>query len=96
MFIARISLVVTDRDALRAFAGAEVAAARALPGCVDYRFCEDVTSPNRILLYEEWTDRDSFEAYKSSPLFAKAGAAIRPLLAEPPQSAYYDSTLVGP
>ena len=93
MFIARVSLRIreADRAAFRAYAIEESAQARALPGCVEYAFHEDVAEPARVLLYEEWVSREPFEAYRRSPLFAAAGAHLLPMLAEPPRSAYYES-----
>jgi quinol monooxygenase YgiN len=93
MFIARIALKIKDqqRDAFRRFAAADGRAARALEGCVDYCFCEDVADPARVLLYEEWVTRDAFESYKASPVFEAAAARLQPMLAEVPKSAYYES-----
>jgi quinol monooxygenase YgiN len=93
MFIARINLKLRagQRAAFRDYAGAEGLQARTLAGCVDYSFFEDVGDPTRVLLYEEWASRKQFEAYKASPVFEAAGARLRPLLEEPPKSAYYES-----
>lgn len=91
MFIARIALEVDDLEAFRRHAALEVVAVRALPGCVTYRFCQDVTTPSEVLLYEEWSSASSFEAYKSSPLFEEISAGLMPLLTAPPKSAYYES-----
>lgn len=93
MFIARITLQIRDHESFRRHAAGELdtAAVRALPGCVTYRFCQDVARPNEVLLYEEWATRADFEAYKASSLFTRVGAGLRPLLAAPPSSAYYES-----
>lgn len=93
MFIARIVLEIQEphREAFRRFANGEALAARALDGCVEYAFAEDVADPTRVFLYEEWSSKAAFEAYKQSPVFAASGANLRPLLAAPPKSAYYES-----
>lgn len=93
MFIARVELEIKagEREAFRAYASSEARKVRDLPGCVRYRFTEDVSEPSRVLLYEEWASRAEFEAYKGSPLFAAAGAKLGPMLAAPPASAYYES-----
>jgi quinol monooxygenase YgiN len=93
MFIARIALVIKDeqRDTFRSFAAVDGRAARALEGCVDYCFCEDVADPGRVLLYEEWATREAFEAYKASPVFDAGATRLRPMLASAPVSAYYES-----
>lgn len=62
-----------------------------MEGCVAYAFLEDVGDANSVMLYEEWASRDAFDAYKASPAFVAAGAKLRPMLAEPPKSAYYES-----
>jgi quinol monooxygenase YgiN len=93
MFIARVTLRIrpSDRAAFRAYAVEESRQARGLPGCVEYSFSEDVGDPARVLLYEEWANREQFEAYRESPLFKAAGAHLGPMLEEPPRSAYYES-----
>jgi quinol monooxygenase YgiN len=93
MFIARVTLQIrpSHRGSFRAYAAEECKQARALPGCVEYAFCEDVADPARVLLYEEWASREQFEVYRASPLFAQAGAHLGPMLESPPRSAYYES-----
>jgi quinol monooxygenase YgiN len=93
MFIARVTLRIraSDRLGFRAYAVEESRRARDLPGCVEYAFFEDVSDAARVLLYEEWANRESFEAYRDSSLFKEAGAHLRPMLEEPPKSAYYES-----
>ena len=93
MFVARIDLRIRpeSRHAFHEYARSGVEDARALDGCVDYSFCEDVNDPTRIILYEEWRSRADFEAYKSSALFEATGARLRPMLAKAPSSAYYES-----
>ncbi len=93
MFIARIALRLraAQKDAFQAFVCGEGLEARKRPGCVDYSFLEDVTDPARVVLYEEWTNRQAFDAYKASPLFEAIGARLGPMLEAPPKSAYYES-----
>ncbi|MEO8876857.1 MAG: putative quinol monooxygenase [Polyangiaceae bacterium] len=93
MFVVRVQLKIREnqRERLRAYVTSETAAARSLPGCEEYAFCEDISDPLRVLLYEEWATRSEFEAYKASAIFAASGAALGPMLAEPPRSAYYES-----
>lgn len=93
MFVVRIEMKLRPeaRDRFHDFVTADGLQARSLPGCMDYSFCEEVGNPSRVLLYEEWTTRAEFEAYRASSVFSSTGASLRPLLAEPPKSAYYDS-----
>lgn len=39
------------------------------PGCVMYRAHRSVDQPDRVLLYEVYTDQASFDAHSSSPYF---------------------------
>jgi quinol monooxygenase YgiN len=93
MFVVRIEMKVRpeERDTFRDFVTADGLSARNLAGCIDYSFCEEVGNPQRVLLYEEWATREEFEAYRASSAFLSTGARLRPLLAEPPKSAYYES-----
>jgi quinol monooxygenase YgiN len=65
--------------------------ARELAGRVDFAFCEDIGDPDPILLYEEWSTSEAFDAYRGSPMFAASGARVMPMLAEAPKSSYYES-----
>jgi quinol monooxygenase YgiN len=93
MFIARVTLRIrpSEQAGFSAYALEESRQARDLPGCVEYAFYADVGDPARVLLYEEWANREQFEAYRQSSLFKAAGAHLVPMLAEPPRSAYYES-----
>ena len=93
MFIVRIDLKIAEaaRAAFRDYARSGGRDAYALPGCRDYSFCEDLADPTRVLLYEEWATREHFEAYRASTIFEAIGARLRPMLAAPPKSAYYES-----
>jgi quinol monooxygenase YgiN len=65
-------------------------------GCERYGVFLDPDDDLRVLLYEEWTDADSFAAYRSSEYFTQSGERLFPLLDGAPDAAYYDSELVGP
>ena len=91
MFVIRIQLTLqaATRDAFRQWVVDAGLAARALTGCVEYTFGEDVADPLRVILYEEWTTQADFEAYKQSAVFAATSERLRPMLAQPPKSAYF-------
>ena len=93
MFVVRIEMKVQPEQlgAFREYAGADGLEARKLPGCVDYTFCEEIGNPSRVLLYEEWSSRAQFEAYRASSVFLATGPRLRSMLAAPPKSAYYES-----
>lgn len=40
-------------------------------GCINFEVYEAEDEPSEFLLYEEWADKDSFEAYKESSEFKK-------------------------
>ncbi len=99
MFVIRVALHVNE-DALERFEEQARAETREVPekfaGCLRYGFHAGVGVPGSFLLYEEWRDRESFEAYRTSDYFRDVGGKLRPLLAAPPESAYFDAELVGP
>ena len=65
-------------------------------GCQFYVVSVDANDDHHILIAEEWTDREAFDAYQQSEYFAESLETLWSCLAAPPNSAYYDSTLVGP
>lgn len=67
----------------------EVTHARAVEGCVNYAWLEDVSIPQQYVLYEEWESQAQFDAYKGSDFFKHLQTVFMPLMAEPPQSHYY-------
>jgi quinol monooxygenase YgiN len=65
-------------------------------GCHAYAFHGQVADDEAFLLYEEWSSRESFEAYRTSDYFGSVGSRLRPMLSAPPDSAYYTAERVGP
>lgn len=72
---------VVDRESLKV---------REQAGCVSFELFRSTAQSNEFLLFEEWQDKASFEAYKSSEPFKAIGAALPPMLAAKPDSAYYE------
>src|SRR5262249_17778783 len=93
MFVVRIEMKLRpeQRNAFQDYVRIDGLEARKLPGCVDYSFCEDVGNPLRVLLYEEWSTREQFDAYRASTVFSASGPRLRSMSAEPPKSAYYEA-----
>jgi len=56
----------------------------------------DTNDDHHVLIAEEWTDRASFDAYQQSDYFATTLETLKSCLAASPNSAYYESTRVGP
>jgi quinol monooxygenase YgiN len=65
-------------------------------GCERFDVYCDPTDAGSALIYEEWTSRDAFDAYRASAYFEAGGAVLFPLLDGAPDSAYYESERVGP
>lgn len=61
-----------------------------------YAVSVDTHDDHRVMIAEEWSNRSAFEAYQQSAHFSETMAAVKPCLAVPPNSSYFESTRVGP
>lgn len=43
-----------------------IAAARSTPGCLGFYFTADPIDPNRICIYERWTDAETADTFRGS------------------------------
>ena len=86
----RISSKPDQGEALEQVMREESPKVRGQAGCVTFELFRSTEQPNQFLLYEEWQDKASFEAYKSSEPFQAIGKALPPMLAGKPESAYYE------
>ncbi|MEM9036530.1 MAG: putative quinol monooxygenase [Actinomycetota bacterium] len=99
MLIARVRVTATDDgrqtlvDALTTEAGRIT---ERFEGCERFAVSIDTTDPNTVVLAEEWTTKEHFDAYVGSDHFAELMSAAAPCLAGPPDSAYYLGERVGP
>src|SRR5258708_22709240 len=66
-----------------------IALAGSMPGCRTYGFFADQSKTNAYLLYEEWENKENFDAYKASSVFKEVGNKLTPLLAGAPASTYF-------
>ena len=99
MFTARVALSCSPegRQALLDHLAEEAAVVpKKFDGCEFYIVSVDANDSEHVLIAEEWTDRTAFDAYQQSDHFAQTLETLTPCLAAPPNSAYYDSTRVGP
>ena len=99
MLTVRVATTLTDEGRAPALAQLRlesVEVPRRFPGCERFELFVDPDDANRILVYEEWTDRSAFEAYRTSEYFAQGGAILHPAMAGAPDSAYYESVRIGP
>jgi len=55
-------------------------AARREPGCIYYDLHASVTDPDRLMCYEQWTDRGAFDRHLATPALATFSTAIEPLV----------------
>ncbi|MFV8753132.1 putative quinol monooxygenase [Nannocystaceae bacterium ST9] len=59
-----------------------------------YDLFNDPSNPDGFLLYEEWTDRESFRTYRDSDYFVQNRDRLFPLVAGKPDTAYYSAELL--
>ncbi|MBX3284860.1 MAG: antibiotic biosynthesis monooxygenase [Actinobacteria bacterium] len=79
-----------QRDAAEAAIAAAVAATRAEPGNVDYRFSADLAEPNRINMVEIWQDQAAVDAHMGTDHLAAFMAAIGPCVSGSVSITSYD------
>ncbi len=65
-------------------------------GCQMFVVSVDAADENTVMIAEEWSSKEQFDAYQTSEHFASIMGSALPLLAGPPDSAYYEGELVGP
>ena len=58
-----------QRDAALRAASQLFAATRAQPGCLDYVWCADPSSPSRVYVYERWQDTPALAAHLAGPCY---------------------------
>lgn len=93
----RVTAVPEHRQTLIAALTAETELVPAqFAGCERFDVSVDTTDENAVLIIEEWTSREHFEAYTSSDHFAGVMSVAGPCLAGAPDSAYYEAARVGP
>ncbi len=98
MFVVRVRLTVNpeSKAALLSYMQVEATKNASIDGCEAYTLYQDTADARAFFLYEEWRDIEAFNAYKDSDAFEQIMTALSPLMAGKPDSAYYDSVLVGP
>jgi quinol monooxygenase YgiN len=99
VLIARVRVTATEEgrqtlfDALTAEA---VQVPSKFEGCELFVVSVDTAEPNTMMIAEEWSTRDRFDAYQASEHFAAIMNVAGPCLAGPPSSAYFVGERVGP
>ena len=92
--IVDVTTAATDRPAALAQREAELATVRAMPGCLGFRVFPSPESDTDLTILHEWQDAAAFQAYTDSDAFARSGAGLRPLMAQPPRSRRFRAELV--
>ena len=67
---------------------------RQMVGCQRFELFGHLSDPNQFLLFEEWSDRPSFRAYRDSDYFLRNRDQLFPMVAEKPDTAYYSAELL--
>lgn len=66
---------------------------RSLPGCVRSDWFRDPDIPGRYVILGEFESMEHFLAYRRSPVVARIGREILPLLKDKPEFQHYDARL---
>ncbi len=53
-------------------------------GCISYQFYEDITTPNKFLVYEIWESTDALKAHSQSAHMAVLRTQLPDVVAAPP------------
>lgn len=99
MLLARVR-VTASPEGIKALVDLLSAEAETVPsmfdGCELFVVSVDSANEHTVMIAEEWSGKEQFDAYQTSDHFASIMAAAAPLLAGPPDSAYYQGERVGP
>ena len=99
MLVARVR-VTASPDRVEPLVELLAAEAETVPsmfaGCQLFVVSVDSADEHTVMITEEWSSKEQFEAYQTSDHFASIMGSALPLIAGPPDSAYYEGELVGP
>lgn len=68
---------------------------RALPGNLGYSVWVDPHHPGKLRLMHEWSDVESFDAYKAAPGFKAVGGVLFPLMVGKPSTRVLELVAAG-
>ena len=69
-----------NRETLRSAAAACAKQTREEPGCLEYRFYEDIENPGKFVFVERWRDEHALDAHLASPHLSVFQQASEPLV----------------
>ena len=71
-----VRVAAADRDAFVVQSGEAVRLARNASGCHDFAVSADPVDPERVNVYERWSDRDALQAFRGDGPGDELGALI--------------------
>jgi quinol monooxygenase YgiN len=82
--VVRVSIRPEQRERWLDVLRTNAAQTRAKEGCESYQIAEDLETPNKFLIVEEWTTLDAQYAHFRNPEFGRLMGSLGDLLAGPP------------
>ena len=76
LVLADIETTPEGIDAMRAAIKAMEAASQAEPGCISYRFTQELSNPERMVVVEQWTSVEALVEHFAMPHMATFGEAM--------------------
>ncbi|MFN8531032.1 MAG: putative quinol monooxygenase [Anaerolineae bacterium] len=76
MITGRFDIDPAKRDDFLAFTRSIVPRERQQPGCLGFDIFEDVTTPNRFLMLEQWESEEALDAHTSTDEFDQNDALL--------------------
>jgi quinol monooxygenase YgiN len=90
----KITVAESDRQTALSVLLAEIPIVQAMTGCLTFRVLLDPVDSETLLVLHEWEHQDNFNAYLSSPGFAKVNSILGPMFTEPAISRRFDARLI--
>lgn len=78
-------------NTLRTILAGDILETSKFDGCTRFDVYQDIQDESGFILYEEWDNQQSFDAYRESDYFKEIGGKLFPLLEGTPDSAYYEA-----
>lgn len=90
--IAHYRVDPADAPAVRELLARHSVASEAEPGCLRFTAHQDAEDPGRFALYEQYVDREAFDAHRRTPHFtANIEQALVPMLLDREWRVYGDA-----
>ena len=76
LVLANIESTATDIEAMKAAIAEMEQASQAEPGCISYRFTQELSHPNKMVVVEQWESVEALITHFGMPHMAKFGEAM--------------------